>query len=189
MKFYDERDERRVLTMQDIERDMRQSVLVEVIGVVFIGFFFGVCGLLCAIIPIAYSGGQVSVWWLLAPVIALTAFVSLYVGYQILTLVRCCKLAFGRRYRLAVDTLGKICEGEYDRVPFFSIDTLGKRHSRYERAVTAYYFENNGRGTTSEFYLRESDFVGDTFYLVIDKKDGKILAAYNTKKYRLVNNA
>ena len=47
--------------------------------------------------------------------------------------------------------------------------------------------KNNGRGTSYEFALKDGDFAGDTFYLVLEPKNGKILCAYNTKKYRPEN--
>lgn len=34
-------------------------------------------------------------------------------------------------------------------------------------------------------YLNSCDFIGDTFYVVVRKKDGMVMDTYNTKKYRL----
>lgn len=189
-------DERRVLTTREIEKNLRGNVIVAVFALVLALFYFGLGVMLCCLTPVVFPGGVLSVWWVLTPAILATAYLFLFVAYQILDLVRACRTAYGHRYRLAVDTLYKISEGEHDRVPFFSADTLGRRRrytigaagsSRYERPVTAYYFENNGRGTSYEFTLKDGDFEGDAFYLVLDQKNGKILCAYNTKKYRLEN--
>ena len=49
----------------------------------------------------------------------------------------------------------------------------------------AYYFEKSGRASTTYMFLGQSDFPGDTFYLVIRNRDGAVMTAYNTKKYRL----
>ncbi|MBQ3004073.1 MAG: hypothetical protein IJD82_10095 [Clostridia bacterium] len=191
-----QQDERRVLTTRDIEKHLRGDVIVAVFALVLTLFYFGLAVMLCCLIPVAFPGGVLSVWWILTPTILVTAYLFLFVAYQIYVLVHACRVGYGRRYRLAPDTLYKICEGEHDRIPFFSADTLGRRRrysfltsrgSRYERPVTAYYFENNGRGTSYAFTLGDGDFEGDTFYLALDRKDGKILAAYNTKKYRLEN--
>ncbi|MBQ3153761.1 MAG: hypothetical protein IJB88_00875 [Clostridia bacterium] len=118
-----QQDERRVLTTREIEKHLRGDVIVAVFAPVLTLFYFGLGVLLCCMIPVAFPGGVLSVWWILTPTIL----------------------------------------------------------------VTAYYFENNGRGTSYAFTLEDGDFEGDTFYLALDQKDGKILAAYNTKKYRLEN--
>jgi hypothetical protein len=65
------------------------------------------------------------------------------------------------------------------------LENLAGRGHHRDNTVTAYYFEKNGRASTTNLYLRASDFVGDTFYLVIRNRDGAVMTAYNTKKYRL----
>ena len=196
MSIHTTQDERRVLTMREIEKGLRSAAIIELVAMPFSMLFLGLGVLLCVTIPIAFPGGVLSFWWILTPAILLAAYLSLFVGYQILVTVRACRLAYGRRYRLALDTLYKISEGETIRLPFFSVHALGgtrrsslfgSRQNRRERTVTGYYFDNNGRGTSWEFSLRDGDFVGDMFYLVIDTRDGKIVNAYNTKKYRLEN--
>lgn len=191
-----QQDERRVLTTRDIEKHLRGDVIVAAFALVLTLFYFGLGVLLCCMIPVAFPGGVLSFWWILTPAIFATAYLFLFVAYQTYVLVHACRVGYGRRYRPAPDTLYKISEGEHDRIPFFSADTPGRRRrysfltsrgSRYERPVTAYYFENNGRGTSYAFTPGDGDFEGDTFYLALDQKDGKILAAYNTKKYRLEN--
>ena len=84
-----------------------------------------------------------------------------------------------------MDTLTKICEGESDKIPLFSLKNMGRQTSIREKIVTAYYFEKSGRASTTYMFLGQSDFPGDTFYLVIRENDGVIIGAYNTKKYRL----
>jgi len=191
-----QQDERIVLTTREIEQNLRGNVIVAVFALVLTLFYFGLAVMLCCLIPVAFPGGVLSVRWILTPTILVTAYLFLFVAYQTFEPVRACRSAYGHRYRLAVDTLYKISEGEHERVPFFSADTLGKRRrylfggargSRYERTVAAYYFENNGRGTSYEFTLKDGDFAGDTFYLVLEPKNGKILCAYNTKKYHPEN--
>lgn len=51
--------------------------------------------------------------------------------------------------------------------------------------MTVYHFEKSGKATSRYISTHDGDFDGDSFYLVVREKDGFILAAYNTKKYRL----
>jgi hypothetical protein len=65
------------------------------------------------------------------------------------------------------------------------LKNLAGRRRHRDNTVTAYYFEKSGRASTTYMFLDQSDFPGDTFYLVIRENDGVIMEAYNTKKYRL----
>ncbi len=185
--YREKEDERILLTPEIIYNDQTLSVTGEIISCVIAFLYLAVAGGAAgACIWFLHSGDNppLSPLFISVPLGAAVVFIGCFFVYQIIETVKVARCAYGRQYKVAIDTLTKISEGEYDRVPFFSLYNLGK-HSRRDRTVTAYYFEKHGRTSTMQTYLNNSDFIGDTFYVVVRKKDGMVMDTYNTKKYRL----
>jgi hypothetical protein len=187
-KYDDPVDERKTLTFAMIKNSEKAELTGEIVGCVI------------AFLWVALVGGAVGacIWFLhdpvnppvspfviTVPLMGVVAYVACFFFYQMIQTVKAAKYALGHEYHVSLDTLNKICEGEYDRRPHFALENLGRRSRSRENTVTAYYFEKNGRASTTNLYLRASDFPGDTFYLVIRNRDGAVMTAYNTKKYRL----
>ena len=181
-------DERKTLTFEMIKNSEKAELTGEIVGCVI------------AFLWVALEGGAVGacIWFLhdpvnppvspfviTVPLTGVVAYVACFFFYQMIQTVKAAKYALGHEYHVSLDTLNKICEGEHDRRPHFSLENLGGRGRHRDNTVTAYYFEKNGRASTTNLYLRASDFPGDTFYLVIRNRDGAVMTAYNTKKYRL----
>lgn len=183
----EQKDERILLTPEIIRNDQKLSVIGEIVSCVIAFLYLAVAGgAVGACIWFLHSGDNppLSPLFISVPLGAAVVFIGCFFVYQIIVTVKTARYAYGQQYKVEIDTLTKISEGEHDRVPFFSLLNLGK-HSHRDKTVTAYYFENHGRTSTMQTYLNESDFVGDTFYVVVRKKDGMVMDTYNTKKYRL----
>ena len=187
-KYDDPVDERKTLTFAMIKNSEKAELTGEIVGCVI------------AFLWVALVGGAVGacIWFLhdpvnppvspfviTVPLMGAVAYVACFFFYQMIQTVKAAKYALGHEYHVSLDTLNKICEGEHDRRHHFSLENLAGRGRHRDNTVTAYYFEKNGRASTTNLYLRASDFPGDTFYLVIRNRDGAVMAAYNTKKYRL----
>ena len=180
-------DERLPLTPEMIHNDQKLSVIGEMISCVIAFLYLAVVGgVSAACIWFVHSAEDplLSPFFLSVPFGCAVLFIGIFFVYQVMVTVRVARYAYGHQYEVAVDTLTKINEYEHDRVPFFSLDNLGKRSHR-DKTVTAYYFEKHGRTSTMQTYLNSSDFIGDTFYVIVRKKDGMVMNTYNTKKYRL----
>lgn len=127
----------------------------------------------------------------IAPILAGGLFTSCFCIHQWIQTASSVSCAWGRRYRMDVDTLERVSEREYEKLPFFSFKRFwgrGRGNFAYrerQTTVTAYYFAKNGRAISRHITIHDGDFDGDSFYLIIREKDGVILAVYNTKKYRL----
>lgn len=187
-KYDDPVDERKTLTFEMIKNSEKAELTGEIVGCVI------------AFLWVALAGGAVGacIWFLhsavnppispfviTVPLMGVVAYVACFFFYQMIQTVKAAKYALGHEYHVSLDILNKICEGEHDRRPHFSLENLAGRGRHRDNTVTAYYFEKNGRASTTNLYLRASDFPGDTFYLVIRNRDGAVMTAYNTKKYRL----
>ena len=187
-KYDDPVDERKLLTPAMIKKGQTAERAVEIFGCVIAFLWVAlVSGAAAPCIWYLHSGDNppISPFIITVPLMGVVAYVFCFFVNQIVKTVKTVAYVNGQRYHITVDTLNKICEGEYDRRPFFDLNNLGRRSHSRENTVTAYYFEKNGRASTTHLFLNQSDFVGDTFYLVVREKDGVILSAYNTKKYRL----
>ena len=186
-KYDDPKDEREILTPEIIHNDQKLSVIGEMISCVIAFLYLAVVGgVSAACIWFVHSAEEplLSPFFLSVPFGCAVLFIGCFFVYQVMVTVRVARYAYGRQYRVEIDTLTKINEYEHDRVPFFSLLNLGK-HSRRDKTVTAYYFEKHGRTSTMQTYLNSSDFIGDTFYVIVRRKDGMVMDTYNTKKYRL----
>ena len=187
-KYDDPEDERLLLTPEMIKGNDRSELRGEIIYCIFVflglalmGGFTGFC-----IWRFHFAvNSPVSPYIITVPLMILTAYVLGFFICQIVKTVKVAAYIPKIRYRVTMDTLTKICEGESDKIPFFSLKNMGRQTSIREKIVTAYYFEKNGRASTTNLFLSQSDFPGDTFYLVIRNRDGAVMTAYNTKKYRL----
>ena len=185
--YREQEDERILLTPEIIHNDQKLSVIGEMISCVIAFLYLAVVGGAAgACIWFLHSAEEplLSPLFISVPLGAAVLFIGGFFVYQVMVTVRVARYAYGHQYKVEIDTLTKINEYEHDRVPFFSLDNLGK-HSRRDKTVTAYYFEKYGRTSTMQTYLNSSDFIGDTFYVIVRKKDGMVMNTYNTKKYRL----
>lgn len=187
-KYDDPVDERKTLTFEMIKNSEKAELTGEIVGCVIAFLWVAlVGGAVGACIWFLHSAVNppISPFVITVPLMGVVAYVACFFFYQIIQTVKAAKYALGHEYHVSLDTLNKICEGEYDRRPHFSLENLAGRGRHRDDTVTAYYFEKNGRASTTNLYLRASDFPGDTFYLVIRNRDGAVMTAYNTKKYRL----
>ena len=187
-KYDDPEDERKLLTLEMIRNGEKLELTGEIIACVIAFLWVALAGGLVGVcVWIFHSAVEppISPFVITVPLMGVAAYVFCFFVYQIVNTVKTAKYACGHGYHVSLDTLNKICEGEYDRRPHFALENLGRRSRRRENTVTAYYFEKNGRASTTNLFLSQSDFPGDTFYLVIRNRDGAVMTAYNTKKYRL----
>jgi hypothetical protein len=185
--YHKKEDERIPLTPEIIHNDQKLSVTGEMISCVIAFLYLAVVsGAAGACIWFLHSAEDpiLSPLFISVPLGAAVLFIGCFFVYQVMVTVKVARYAYGHQYKVEIDILTKINEYEHDRVPFFSLDNLGK-HSRRDKTVTAYYFEKHGRTSTMQTYLNSSDFIGDTFYVIVRKKDGMVMDTYNTKKYCL----
>ena len=139
----------------------------------------------------AFHGAKnapISPWIVSLPMILVCCFAACFCVYQFAETATAISCAWGKKYRLVTDTLERVEEEQRERLPFFSFKRWirVRRYGRAQRRiVTVYHFAKSGKATSRYISTHDGDFNGDSFYLVVREKDGFILGAYNTKKYRL----